>query len=32
MEMLDANFWMFDSVEIIDASDTIIPVGKLESR
>jgi predicted ABC-type ATPase len=31
MEMLDKNFQMFDSVEIIDTSDTIIPVGKLEN-
>lgn len=30
MQMLDKNFQMFDSVEIIDTSDTIIPIGKLE--
>lgn len=29
MEMLDKNFSMFDSVELIDTSGLIIPIGKL---
>jgi predicted ABC-type ATPase len=29
MEMLDKNFGMFDSVEIIDTSNLIIPIAKL---
>lgn len=30
MEMLDKNFAMFDSVELIDTSNLIIPISKLE--
>lgn len=29
MEMLDKNFIMFDSVELIDTSNTIIPIAKI---
>jgi predicted ABC-type ATPase len=31
MEMLDKNFAMFDSVELMDTSNLIIPIAKLES-
>ncbi len=31
MEMLDKNFAMFDSVEIVDTSNTIIPIATLKS-
>lgn len=30
MEMLDKNFHIFNSVELIDTSNIIIPIGKLE--